>query len=470
MRRTVFWTTLVFFLLLAGGLYARRAVPEARFRRLEEAVAAGDTDLARSIAGKLDDAEAVRPLLQRCDYLDAERLLTSGACEEALAAFLRLGSYADAPDRANECRYAQAGALARAGDYEEAETLFRSIAGYADAAERADEMRYARAAAFADAGELTEAFLLFYSLEDYADAGGRALSLAVEITGEADLDKAMAAAKNLTPEEMERRARLQQFRSGLPRDVLDVGFFHTVGLRSDGTVLACGSNEFGQCDVSGWTDVTAVACGAYHTVALRSDGTVAAAGRNTEHQCDVSGWTGVTQIAACDYATFARLSDGTVVACGFVDYYMLPDWGAVDRIFAGSYDVGALRGGEALISHLSARSAELTELVDLALNTGFSVGLRADGTLVSPQTELPAWEHVAAVSASGTSVLALTDEGRVLSHFFRPGDAVDTASLRDVTAMAAGGTHFAFLRTDGSVTVLGETDAGQGDTAGWDLF
>ena len=66
-RRTVFWTTLVFFLLLAGGLYARRAVPEARFRRLEEAVAAGDTDLARSIAGKLegDELEALRKCFAR---------------------------------------------------------------------------------------------------------------------------------------------------------------------------------------------------------------------------------------------------------------------------------------------------------------------------------------------------------------------------------------------------------------------
>ena len=27
---------------------------------------------------------------------------------------------------------------------------------------------------------------------------------------------------------------------------------HTVGLKSDGTVVACGDNENGQCDVSGW--------------------------------------------------------------------------------------------------------------------------------------------------------------------------------------------------------------------------
>lgn len=36
---------------------------------------------------------------------------------------------------------------------------------------------------------------------------------------------------------------------------VDVGTCHTVGLRYDGTVVAAGFNEFGQCDVSGWTDI-----------------------------------------------------------------------------------------------------------------------------------------------------------------------------------------------------------------------
>ena len=30
---------------------------------------------------------------------------------------------------------------------------------------------------------------------------------------------------------------------------------YTVGLKADGTVVATGWNEYGQCDVSGWTDI-----------------------------------------------------------------------------------------------------------------------------------------------------------------------------------------------------------------------
>ena len=39
------------------------------------------------------------------------------------------------------------------------------------------------------------------------------------------------------------------------RETISAGFAHTVGLKSDGTVVAVGSNSFGQCDVSGWTDI-----------------------------------------------------------------------------------------------------------------------------------------------------------------------------------------------------------------------
>lgn len=469
-RRTLFFTTLVFFLLVGALFAAIRLAPQRQLSRLQKAMDAGDTALVRTLAEELEDRETARVYLQRCDYLDADALQAAGDLDGALAAFLRLGSYEDAPERANQCRYAQAEAAAARGEFESAEALFKAISGYADSAVRAMDMRYARAEALAAAGEPKESFLLFAALGDHRDARERALALAVELCGEPDLDKAAAVAQNLTTAEAEHRLGLREFRDSLPRDIIDVGFFHTVGLRADGSVLACGSNEFGQCDVADWTDITAVACGAYHTVGLRADGTVVAAGRSSEHQCDVSGWTGVTQIAAADWATFARLSDGTVVCCGYVDYYMLPDWGSVERIFGGSYDLGALRDGDALISHMSARSEELTGLVDLALNTGFAVGLREDGTVVSPKAELPDWEHVAALSVSGVGVLALTDEGRVLSHFFRSGDRVDTDALRDVRAMAAGGSHFAFVHADGSVTVLGETDRGQGDTAEWKLF
>jgi alpha-tubulin suppressor-like RCC1 family protein len=51
-----------------------------------------------------------------------------------------------------------------------------------------------------------------------------------------------------------------------------------------------GWNEHSQCDVSGWRDIVAVSAGRAHTVGLGSDGTVVAVGDNEYGQCGVSGW------------------------------------------------------------------------------------------------------------------------------------------------------------------------------------
>jgi len=58
------------------------------------------------------------------------------------------------------------------------------------------------------------------------------------------------------------------------------GIRHTVGLKSDGLVLATGLNQQGQCNVGSWRDIVQVAAGGYFTVGLKSDGRVVAAGSN----------------------------------------------------------------------------------------------------------------------------------------------------------------------------------------------
>ena len=68
---------------------------------------------------------------------------------------------------------------------------------------------------------------------------------------------------------------------------------HTVGLKSDGTVVAVGYNGSGQCDVSEWTDIVAISAGTFHTVGLKSDGTVVAVGDNYSGQCDVDSWKNI---------------------------------------------------------------------------------------------------------------------------------------------------------------------------------
>src|SRR4030065_497411 len=72
---------------------------------------------------------------------------------------------------------------------------------------------------------------------------------------------------------------------------LAAGGRHTVGILPDGTVVAMGKNDEGQCDVGGWTNITQIAAGGAHTVGLKN-GTVVATGRNNEGRRSVVGRDG----------------------------------------------------------------------------------------------------------------------------------------------------------------------------------
>jgi len=91
---------------------------------------------------------------------------------------------------------------------------------------------------------------------------------------------------------------------------------YTVGLKSDGTVVATGVNHRGQCDVGNWTDIAQIAAGSDHTVGLKSDGTVVAVGSNIRGQCNVGGWTDIVQVATSSRHTVGLKADGTVLAVG----------------------------------------------------------------------------------------------------------------------------------------------------------
>ena len=94
------------------------------------------------------------------------------------------------------------------------------------------------------------------------------------------------------------------------------GKYDTIGLKSDGTVVATGYNYYGECNVTSWTGITQIAAAWEVTIGLKSDGTVVATGGNSGGQCNVSSLTGIIQVAAGASDTIGLKSDGTVVATG----------------------------------------------------------------------------------------------------------------------------------------------------------
>ena len=69
------------------------------------------------------------------------------------------------------------------------------------------------------------------------------------------------------------------------KDIIAVsaGINHTVGLKSDGTVIAVGDNEDGQCSISDWKDITEISARYDYTVGLKKDGTVVATNIGTTY-------------------------------------------------------------------------------------------------------------------------------------------------------------------------------------------
>ena len=98
-------------------------------------------------------------------------------------------------------------------------------------------------------------------------------------------------------------------------DVIDAatGCQCTYILHADGTVNVIGGNpkyDFGQFDAADWTDIIAIECGDRFVIGLKSDGTVVAAGDNEYGQKNVRTWTNIVAIYAGTRNAYAMDANG----------------------------------------------------------------------------------------------------------------------------------------------------------------
>jgi hypothetical protein len=126
------------------------------------------------------------------------------------------------------------------------------------------------------------------------------------------------------------------------------GSAHTIALRTDGSVRCWGYNDYGQCNApADIGTVTAIAGGAFHTIALRTDGSVRCWGDNQFGQCNVPADLGTaTAIAGGVYHTIALRTDGSVRCWGNNGYgecNVPADIGTVTAIAGGDYHSLAIR-------------------------------------------------------------------------------------------------------------------------------
>ena len=261
----------------------------------------------------------------------------------------------------------------------------------------------------------------------------------------------------------------------------------TIGVKSDGSVIAVGDNDYGQCDVKDWEDIIEFANGFRHTVGLKSDGTVIAIGRNAYGQCDVSDWKDIVAIAAGDEHTVGLKADGTVVAVGYKDDTVsfgrcdVSDWKDIVGISAGiDHTVGLKADGTVeavgLKNYGQCDVFGWTDIVGIVAGGGHTVGLRADGTVVAVgmnyygQCDVQDWTDIVAISAGSEHTVGLKSDGTVVAVGNNYYGLCDVQDWEDIVAISAGDTHTVGLKADGTVVAIGHNQYGRCDVQDWDLF
>ena len=262
---------------------------------------------------------------------------------------------------------------------------------------------------------------------------------------------------------------------------ISAGDYHTVGLHSNGTVAASGSDLEGQCDVSDWSDIVAVAAGFKHTVGLRSGGTVVAVGDNEDGQCNVSDWSDIVTIAAGWKHTVGLRSDGTVVAVGEDNYHGqcdVSDWFNVVAIAAGGYHTVGLRSDGTVVAvgentQGQCDVSDWTDIVAVAAGFSYTVGLHSDGTVVAVginndgQCNVSDWSNIVAIAANWKHAVGLRSDGIVVATGNNERGQCDVSGWTDIVAVAAGSEHTVGLRSDGSVVAVGANGFDQCDVSSW---
>lgn len=208
-------------------------------------------------------------------------------------------------------------------------------------------------------------------------------------------------------------------------------YHHSLALTNAGRAIAWGSNRFGVTDVpESLTNVVAIAAGGSssgdaHSLALTGEGEVVAWGHNGWGQSEIPAEAAnIVAIAASGAHSIALTAEGKLLS-----------WGKNN---AGQTEIPRTPG----------------DIVDVAAALLGGVALRRDGTVIGWGSRLDGVpgdlaDVIAVSTGTGGDVLAVTDEGRVVSW---GGSLTTPTELEGVVQASVGNNHgFALISAEGSI-------------------
>ena len=273
------------------------------------------------------------------------------------------------------------------------------------------------------------------------------------------------------------------------------GVSHSLLLKSDGSLWSMGNNAYGQLGDGTYSNtnrpkqivasnVVAIAAGGSHSLFLKSDSSLWTMGRNNNGQLGDGTFSntnkpeliisnGVTAIAAGELHSLFFKTDGSLWTMGYNGYGQLGDGTANTKTNLPeqivSSDVVAVTSGRYHSLFLKSDGSLWT----MGRNNSGQLG---DGTANS-QTNLPEQivaSGVSAIAGGYAYSLFLKTNGSLWAmgrnangqFFFDGGSFISTNRPQQivsngVTAIASGGFHSLFLKSDGSLWVIGNNYGGQ---------
>lgn len=342
--------------------------------------------------------------------------------------------------------YSKAEELLAAGDYDGAITIFSELDykdSHARMIEASNARDYADAETLQNAGETAEAAILFGKLGNYHDARERSFTL---------------------------------WNNVAQRDSIGAGAFHTIGLKTDGTVYAAGRNTNGQCDVSGWTDIIAVSASYNVSAGLKADGTVVTTGETL----NLSDWDNIVSISVNEDHMVGLRTDGTVVAAGKNEYGQcnVSDWENIMEVSAGRwFTVGLKIDGTVVATGINTDGQcnvdKWSEITAIAAGTYHTVGLKKDGTVVAVGSVTNGKCHVkimtdiVAIAVGANHTAALSSDGTVISTGLESTGQNNVTDWTDIVAIAARSGKNYGIKSDGTVVFVGRSVSGEENVATW---
>ena len=269
------------------------------------------------------------------------------------------------------------------------------------------------------------------------------------------------------------------------RDIVAIcaGVHYTVGLKANGTVVAVGENDKGQCNVSDWQDIMAVCTGGFHTVGLKADGTVVAVGDNDDGQCNVSNWRDIVAICSGGYHTVGRKADGTVIAAGYSDDGRcdVSNWRDIVAICSRDWHTVGLKADGTVVATGDNDYGQCSvsgwhDIVAVCAGDYHTVGLKSDSTVVAVgendygQCNISAWRDIVAVCAGDYHTVGLKSDGTVVAVGDNNDGQCNVSDWQDIVAVCTGGSHTVGLKADGTVVAVGDNDDEQCGVEKWKLF